>query len=208
MSNSLTVVKTQKDGYLVYAPEGDVEWVLLFYVGTAMPADNYDAVMNALASRGVAVIVSENALADLMYEETEKAFEEYPDAKYFIGGHSQGGGAAIRRAAENLDKTAGVILYSPMIVNDSTLADKDIPAIYFEAENDRVLTADFKAESASRTNAECEFVYLQGANHMCYGAADFAPFDGENTRPLAEIQDEIALKTLKFVQRAIKEYNE
>lgn len=43
---------------------------------------------------------------------------------------------------------------------------------------------------------------------MCYGAADFAPFDGENTRPLAEIQDEIALKTLKFVQRAINEYNE
>ncbi len=207
-SNSLNVVETQKDGYLVYAPEGDVEWVLLFYVGTAMPADNYDAVMNALASRGIAVIVSENPFADLLYEDTEKAFDEYPDAKYFVGGHSQGGGAAIRRTAENPDRVKGTILYSPMIVNDATLADKDVPAIYFEAENDRVLTADYKAEAASRMNEDCEFVFLEGANHMCYGSTGFAAFDGENTRPLTEIRDEVIAKTLAFAQRVINGYGE
>lgn len=200
-ANTYDVTVTEKSDMLLYAPEGEPGYALLFYVGTAMSADNYDYVMRALASRGIAVAVSSNPFADLMYEETEKAFDLYPEAQYFIGGHSQGGGAAIRRAAENTDKTAGVILFSPMTINDSTLADKDIPAIYFEAENDKVLSEDLKNNAASRMNDECEFVLIEGANHMCYGETDFGLIDGENTRPLAEIQDEIILKTLTFIQK-------
>lgn len=207
-SNSYSVSVLERDGYAVYAPEYDPDFALLFYVGTLMAHSNYDEILTAIASSGIAVLVSDNPFPDIMYDASEAAFDEYSDIKYFVGGHSQGGGAALRRAVENTDRVVGVILYSAMVSNDATLAGTDMPLIYFEAENDKVLTSEFKDDALSRVNDSCEYVFLDGANHMCYGKASFEPFDGKNDRPVAEIRSEIVSETIAFMQKVIDSYTE
>lgn len=199
-TNRYAVEVTQTKEYTLYLPEAEgVTWGFLFYVGTMLPPENYDALFRAVAGAGFAVGVSKNALADLMYREEEPIYAALGLQRYIIAGHSQGGGAAIRRAAENPATTKGCVLYSPMIVNDATLAGSALPTLYFEAENDTVLSDAIKAVAKSRMNAGCRYALLEGANHMCYGEMEFFG-DGVNDRDKAEIQQEVIDRTIAFLQ--------
>ena len=101
--NSYDVKITDEDGGRLYSPEADnVTWGFIFYLGTAMSTDNYDYIMTAIAKAGIAVYVPSNPFPDLLYSENEEGFSALGTQNYFIGGHSQGGGAAVRRACENL----------------------------------------------------------------------------------------------------------
>lgn len=201
--NSYDVKITDEDGGRLYSPEADnVTWGFIFYLGTAMSTDNYDYIMTAVAAAGIAVYVPSNPFPDLLYSENEEGFSALGTQNYFIGGHSQGGGAAVRRACENLSSTRGVVLFSPLISNDFTMSDKDMPTIYFEAENDNVLSQSMQNAAKSRMNESCEFITLQGAGHMCYGTSSL--LDGGGTvRDKREIQDEVIAATLDFMQEVI-----
>lgn len=202
-ANSYEVEITDTEEYRLYMPKATgVTCGFIFYLGTAMNTDNYDVILSAISAAGVAVYVSSNPFPDLLYEERENAYSILNAEKYFIGGHSQGGGAAVRRACENAQTTAGAILLSPLISNDFTLADKDLPTLYFEAENDYVLSSSMQAAAKGRMNESCEFITLRGAGHMCYGASDL--LDGGGTiRDKAEIQREVSAAILAFMQRVI-----
>ena len=201
--NSYDVKITDEDGGRLYSPEADnVTWGFIFYLGTAMSTDNYDYIMTAIAKAGIAVYVPSNPFPDLLYSENEEGFSALGTQNYFIGGHSQGGGAAVRRACENLSSTRGVVLFSPLISNDFTMSDKYMPTIYFEAENDNVLSQSMQNAAKSRMNESCEFITLQGAGHMCYGTSSL--LDGGGTvRDKREIQNEVIAATLDFMQKII-----
>ena len=192
-ANSYEVEITDTEEYRLYMPKATgVTCGFIFYLGTAMNTDNYDVILSAISAAGVAVYVSSNPFPDSLLNAE----------KYFVGGHSQGGGAAVRRACENAQTTAGAILLSPLISNDFTLADKDVPTLYFEAENDYVLSSSMQAAAKGRMNESCEFITLRGAGHMCYGASDL--LDGGGTiRDKAEIQREVSAAILAFMQRVI-----
>lgn len=201
--NSYDVKITDEDGGRLYSPEADnVTWGFIFYLGTAMSTDNYDYIMTAIAKAGIAVYVPSNPFPDLLYSENEEGFSALGTQNYFIGGHSQGGGAAVRRACENLSSTRGVVLFSPLISNDFTMSDKYMPTIYFEAENDNVLSQSMQNAAKSRMNESCEFITLLGAGHMCYGTSSL--LDGGGTvRDKREIQNEVIAATLDFMQKII-----
>lgn len=202
---SETLDITAAEDYKLFMPKEGVRAGFIFYLGTAMDVDNYDSILTKVAESGIAVYVSSNPFPDLLYDEEEAAYDLLGLNKYFIGGHSQGGGAAVRRACENEDSTAGCILLSPLVSNSFTLADKDIPAIYFEAENDNVLSSGMQNNAKSRMNESCEFVLLQGAGHMCYGESSL--LDGGGTvRDKAEIQAEVAEKIIAFINGVLAEH--
>ena len=203
MRNNYEVEISDEDDGRLYSPQAkNVTWGFIFYLGTAMSTDNYDYIMTAIAKAGIAVYVPSNPFPDLLYSENEEGYFALDTQNYFIGGHSQGGGAAVRRACENPTSTRGVALYSPLISNDCTLSDKDMPTIYFEAENDKVLSSSMQSAAKNRMNKDCEFVTLRGAGHMCYGASSLLD-GGGTTRDKAEIQAEVIQKTLSFMQSVI-----
>lgn len=205
LGNDYEVVETHDNDGKLYQPQGKAKWGFIFYLGTAMNMSNYDYILNKIASKGIAVYVVNNMFADIMYNEEEKAYKVLGDINYFIGGHSQGGGAGLRRAIENPETTKGCVFYSALVSNQCTLADTQIPAILFEAENDNILSSKQKQDTKNRMNSLCTYVLLEGANHMCYGKASVGLMgDGENTRDKQEIQDEIVVKTLEFMDKVIK----
>ncbi len=207
LSNEYEIEILSVDGYRIYQPKANTEWVFVFYLGTAMTMDNYDAILSAVASHGISVVVPNNKFADVMYKQMEDAYGLFEAENYILGGHSQGGGAAIRRASENMQTTRACVLYSPMLApsNEATLADSDLPVIFFEAENDKILSSSDKSEVKTRMNDMCEYVMLEGANHMCYGESDLmSSQDGALERTKEEIQAEVTQLTLEFLNKIIK----
>lgn len=207
LENGYEIEILNVDGYRLYQPKANTEWVFVFYLGTAMSTDNYDAILSEVATHGISVVVPNDKFADVMYSKTEKAYGMFDCEKYILGGHSQGGGAAIRRAGENMQTTKACVLYSPMLAptNGTTLADSELPVIFFEAENDKILSSSNKSEAKSRMNGLCEYVMLEGANHMCYGESNMiSSQDGVLERTKEEIQTQVAQLTIEFLDNVIK----
>lgn len=201
--NSYAVTQSVNDGYKLYTPQTDgVTYGFVFFLGTAMSVSNYDYVLGKIAAAGIAVYVPSNPFPDLSYGANVLDTGVTGAQKFFVGGHSQGGGAAVRYACENTDDTAGAILFSPLVSNDRSLKDGSLPALYFEAQNDYVLTDDMQNDAKSRMNASCRYVLLEGAGHMCYGQSSLLD-GGGTTRDKREIQDEIVACVLDFMQNVI-----
>lgn len=207
LENEYEIETLSVNGYKLYQPKANTEWVFVFYLGTAMLIDNYDAILSNVAAHGISVVVPNNKFADVMYKQTEAAYGMFKADNYILGGHSQGGGAAIRRASENLQTTKACVLYSPMLAptNDTTLSESDLPVIFFEAENDKILSSSDKSKVKTRMNGTCEYVMLEGANHMCYGESSLmSSQDGALERTKEEIQAQVTQLTLEFLDKIIK----
>lgn len=183
------------DGKLAEYTEVDCKYGLIFYVGTAIAQEKYGYLATALAKQGYLVILPKISLnmAYVNYQQVEKAFSLYPNVKFFIGGHSQGGGAAIRRAQENATSVAGAILYAPLAyrhakldengnqvvdengvgvyVNDS-LQDTNLPILLLEASNDNVLTSEQKTIAKNRLGDHYEYHLISPGSHMSFSTMD------------------------------------
>lgn len=194
------------DSFVTYAPKGvTAKYGFLFYLGTMIAPECYDYLAGALAKQGYLVVISTNLFAFLQYDEEEPTFETYPDVKFFIGGHSQGGGAGIRRTVENADKVMGVVLLAPLTFDGYSLVDSELPVLLLEAENDGVLSATMKAEAKERLPESREEHMLAGC-HMSFSTNDTDTVlglfnDGPAT---AEVKAEQKVKTTEYVLAFLK----
>ena len=207
--NSFFVKTTDSDSALVFEPVQDpvygddgmtytkvnYRYGVVFYVGTAIEPKYYEYLGTALAKQGYLVVMPKFKLnmAYNYHAEQEKAFSDYPNVKFFIAGHSQGGGAAIRRASENASSVAGAILLSPLayrhkkfdengkpvkdendveIYISDNLKDVDVPTLLIEAAEDHVLTDEMKADARSRLKEGYTHKVISPGAHMSFCTAD------------------------------------
>ncbi len=185
-----------KADYIVYSPQSvKATYGLLFYLGTAISAENYDYLASALAKQGYLVVINKNPFAWMMYKADEPAFEDYPDVKFFVGGHSQGGGAAVKRAKENLDKVQGLVLLAPLAYETDSVADKAIQTLLINATKDGVLTQAMKDESKRAIPADRTEYTIEGA-HM-----SFSTFDSDDT--LSMFRDGPVTEDVKTEQKRL-----
>ncbi|MBQ8177986.1 MAG: hypothetical protein IJ033_02220 [Clostridia bacterium] len=209
--NSFECEKTENADFVTYAPKGvKARYGLIFYVGTAIAPANYDYLGESLAKQGYLMVVpkASKGFTYLMYTENELAFEAYPDVEFFVGGHSQGGGAAVRRAGENLEKVKGVVLYAPLCYGTDTLVGTGMPTLLLEASNDGVLTADMKADAKTRL-PEYRTEYMLDGCHMSFSTMDADATlkmfnDGPATEEVKAAQREDTTEyTLSFMQQVL-----
>ena len=174
LDNNFAYSVIDTDESLTYAPVGArARYGLVFYVGTAITQDSYSYMAIALAKQGYLVVLPKMTLnmAYAFYGKEEAAFNKYSDVKFFVGGHSQGGGAAVRRAQENQDKLLGTILYAPLCYNEDSIADAQMPVLLIEATKDNVLTTDMKADAKTRLPT-CYSAYILDGCHMSFSTFD------------------------------------
>ena len=197
-------------GAVVYIPEGvNAQYGFLFFVGSFIPSEYYEYLGTALAKQGYVVAIP-NVMANSAYtyydENTkvasQKLFEKFNGVKFFVGGHSQGGGAAVRFAQEEEERLLGAVLMSPLcytidMVNPDydpyndpvsemylrdengnilqrrdTLEDSIRPVLLLEAANDHVLSDEMKADARSRMPKTYTRVVLSPASHMSFSTLD------------------------------------
>lgn len=172
--NNFTVVQTDTEETLEFAPDGvKCSYGVVFYVGTAITPINYAYLGNALAKQGYLVVMPKRPLnmTYFQYAEEETAFSKYPDVKFFVAGHSQGGGAAVKRAQENVDTISGIFLLAPLTYGD-TIANTNIPTLLINADNDHVLTDQMKSDAKSTLPENRTELLLENACHMSFSEFD------------------------------------
>lgn len=181
------------EDYVTYVPDANATHGFLFYLGTMVAPEYYDYLASALAKQGYLVVISTNAMSYTLYDEEEYTFTDYPNIKFFVGGHSQGGGAAVKRTNENRDKVAGVVLLAPLAYPHDSIADAGIPVLLLEATKDGVLTSAMKADSKLCIPDDSEQHMIEGC-HM-----SFSTFDSDGT--LTMFHDGPATQEEKDAQR-------
>lgn len=211
----------------------DYKYGLVFYPGTLIDAKYYEYLGNALAKQGYLVVIPKLLFAYAQYENEESAFADYPNVRFFVGGHSQGGGAAIRRAQECYDQITGAILFSPLayrhqlldengdpvkdeneieIYIKDTLIDLSLPALLLEASDDNVLSDEQKADAKSRLNENCTMSYaITPGSHMSFSTMDtdeiLSMFNNDGNGMTQQEKDEqrnlAVIYTLAFMQSVV-----
>ena len=180
-------------GAEIYAPEGaNPKYGLIFFVGTMIAPENYTYLSNALAQKGFLVVIPKVTLAMtyLYYEEqtsviANKTINDYPDVKFFAGGHSQGGGATMRFAADNQSTLLGAIFMSPLCYAEyeveingetttkfDTLTNSSLPVLLLEASGDEVLTTEMRADAESRMPQQYTHYVISPGAHMSFSQWD------------------------------------
>lgn len=160
----------------VYTPRGKTgRYGLIFYVGTGIKPEYYDYLGYRLARQGYAVVMPniKAFLAYINYKQNESAFDNYPDVKFFVGGHSQGGGAAVKRTQENADRVLGAVLLAPLCFREDNLHGLNMPTLLLEASGDHVLSDIQKDDARSRfdENMLTNHTIIPGA-HMSFSTYD------------------------------------
>ncbi len=182
INNDFSVIETDDENALAFAPDGvKCTYGVIFYVGTSISPTKYSYLGNALAKQGYLVVMPKRPLnmTYFQYAEEETAFSKYPDVKFFVSGHSQGGGAAVKRAQENVDTVAGIFLLAPLTYTGDTIADTSIPTLLINADNDHVLTDKMKSDAKSTLPENRTEVLLENACHM-----SFSTYDADNVLSL------------------------
>lgn len=196
VENNFEYTINDKTNSIVYEPTSVTpKYGLIFYVGTAIGYEYYEYLASALARQGYLVVLPKvkGGLAYMLYNDNEHAFTDYPNVEFFVGGHSQGGGAAVRRAEENAQRVKGVILYAPLCYNDDSIKELGLPTLLLEATKDGVLTAEMKADAKARLPVNRTEFMIDGC-HM-----SFSSFDDDGT--LTFFNDGPILEEVKQAQK-------
>ena len=193
---------------VIYTPDGvQAKYGLLFFLGTVIAPEYYDYLASALAKQGYVVTIVVEPFAYFGYDDrskpiADKILAKYPDLKFFVGGHSQGGGAAMRFACENLDHVLGAIFLAPLtfgardatqeeydkdatahpewfnintdgsISRADTLVNTTLPTLLLEASNDHVLSVQQKSEALDKMPQTMTHFVIQNASHMGFSTME------------------------------------
>lgn len=174
VDNNYEVDRVEDDKLVTYLPKNITpKYGMIFYVGTAITPDKYDYLGKALARQGYVMTIPKesNCFAYLMYMDNEISFDRYPNIEFFVGGHSQGGGASVKRTQENIDRVKGTILYAPLCYKDDSIKDTNKPTLLIEATLDNVLTTTMKEDAKSRL-PENRVEYMIEGCHMSFSSMD------------------------------------
>lgn len=213
IANDFQIKTSNTDEYLVFEPilnpiyndtgmtytAVNYRYGIVFYAGLNIGASEYSYLGNALAKQGYLVVVSKDKSSFYNYATSEKAFEQYKNVRFFVGGHSlQGGAAAIRRASETPD-IAGVVLLAPVgdrhkVLDENgipkkdengieiqvadTLANSSLPTLLVNGDSDKVLTQAQIADTLSRMPAYCVKKTIEYGTHL-----GFTDIDDSNDVP-------------------------
>lgn len=193
---------TEKSVTYYIPKDADVTDGIIFYLGTAITPKKYDYIATFLASKGYLVALPNNLFAYILYSitetQTKAVLNKFPNIKFFLAGHSQGGGAATKMTNTMMNDIYGTILLSPLSYEKDSIKSTGLPVLFFEAQNDKVLSSSQKAESKKTLPEDAELVYLEGCNHMGYSDMSFFA-DGKCTIGIENQQKITADKMLEFM---------
>ena len=200
----------ERIGARIYAPNGvNAKYGVLFFLGTLIAPEYYDYLGTALAKQGYVMAIAVSPFAFFGYEDKTKPIADdvlarYPNLKFFVGGHSQGGGAAMRFACEYFDNVLGAFFLAPLtfgaresteeeyealheahpewfnVNNDGsisrtdTLKNVDLPTLLLEADGDKILSDADKNNARAKMPKNVQRHLLAHACHMGFSTSEMS----------------------------------
>lgn len=179
---------TETEDYLIFEPDTEerAKYGVLFFPGTAIAASSYTYFGAALSTMGYIVAIPKVSFAYMFYEDdtddgtsgvkytkniAKEITDKYSYVSFYTGGHSQGGGAAVKYASENAENLLGCILMAPLTFGES-IKDSGLATLIIEADNDHVLSDKMKEDSYLVIPQDTKYVMLENASHMSFSEMD------------------------------------
>jgi pimeloyl-ACP methyl ester carboxylesterase len=166
--------------WLSFGPDAGAVGVVL-YPGARIDAEAYAPVARTLSvEAGVLVVVVDPpldvALLDVSAADAVRA--AHPDIdRWIVGGHSLGGVAASRYAADPDAGVAGLLLWASYPAEGDTIPD-GVAVTSITGSRDEVLDRAAYDAARSRLPADAELVELDGVTHAQFGDYGEQPGDG------------------------------
>lgn len=197
-------VEEIEEGVLAFLPEGyregDEQAGIVFYPGGKVEYMAYKALMEALASRGVACILIEMPFNLAMFDmdAADGMTAKYPEVdEWYMAGHSLGGSMAASYVEDN-DDFAGLILLASYSIDD--LSDEGLRVLSICASEDRVLNAEaYEKNKKNLPDNYVEYV-IEGGCHAYFGVYGAQEGDGTPTITNVEQIKRTAEAIVKFVE--------
>ncbi len=222
--NAFEIEISDSEDALVFAPKGfSYTYGVIFYVGALVEPTYYSYLGEALAKQGYLAVFPKidgnNAYNN--YTESEPALEKYKKVKFFIAGHDFGGGAAVRRASENVG-AIGVMLYAPLgfakqkfdengkleydddgnvVWEHYSIAGLSIPTLLVETD-DALRTEDLKLAATQHTDASStEIVLLTNSDSISFSSID--AFSSLTEEQRSAQRENTLNHTLSFLKKVV-----
>jgi len=110
-----------QDNLTILSPQEPTDTAFIFYPGAKVEAIAYLPILEKLRQNGLTCILVEMPYNMAIFDSNaaDEVFELFPNiTKWYIGGHSMGGGMASNYASKNGDKIQGLILLGAYVYGD------------------------------------------------------------------------------------------
>lgn len=196
------VAVDEESGWIAFGdPDAEVGYV--FYPGGKVAPEAYAPLMHELADAGLFCVVAKMPfnLAFFDNDAADDILAAYPDVgAWYVGGHSLGGVAACQWAADNEDRTAGIILLASYPAVD--LSQSSLRMLRIDGSEDKVMNVDNRVESQALQPADVEVVEIEGGNHAQFGDYGEQAGDGTATISAEEQQAQTVRAILTWIDEA------
>lgn len=197
------IVDRDDRGYTIASgPVTEETTGIVYYPGALVDPESYIPTLAPLAAeRDVLIVVPtfplELAIADV--DRADAVRSDHPAIdRWVLAGHSLGGAAACRYAAET-DDLDGLVLHAAYC--DVDISDRSIPTLSVQGDNDEVIDVD--AERAARSNLPptATIVTVEGMTHAQFGAYGPQRGDGSPAIDDATARDRLTDEWIGFLNQ-------
>lgn len=166
------VTFTQSDNAILFEPaSAPAATVFIFYPGGGVDYRSYAPLLRAVAARGYGAVALKMPLnlAFFDIEAAGRVISSAPQVKHWVvGGHSLGGVAAARYAA-NHPEIEGIVFWASYPA-DASLKSRDIRVLSISGSEDGLSVPETINASRSLLPTDALFIEIQGGNHAQFGA--------------------------------------
>jgi pimeloyl-ACP methyl ester carboxylesterase len=159
--------------WIVFAPDGDDPVTgLVFYPGARIDAHAYAPLAAQIAANGFLVVIPRMPfkLALLAPGRAASVMENFSEVKqWVVGGHSLGGVAAVRFAARNPERVAGLVLWAAYPASSDDLSASDLAVTSIYATRDGLTSLDQIESSRPLLPPDAIWIAIDGGNHSQFG---------------------------------------
>jgi hypothetical protein len=176
---------------------------LAFYPGGRVDYRAYAPVLRRIAEAGYRVSLLEVpfSLAILDGGRAVSAIANAPDLGWVVAGHSLGGVAAANFTADN-PKIKGMVLWASFPQGD--LSSRSILTLSLFGERDGLISTEQRNVENRRLPKGAQIAVIAGLNHAGFGDYGAQPGDNAATIGLEQGWDEIAKRTVAFLDQTLK----
>lgn len=199
------IINIQDDGAAEILPGGGVpskNTGIIFYVGAQITPDAYIPLLSRLSEQGYSCFIPNLTfnMAALEPKAADEIINAHPEiGSWYMAGHSMGGLTASGFAADNPDRTDGLILLAAYSNRD--LSGYDIPVLSIYGDTDGVMNKDLYDKRIEWNPSDFEEHIIPGANHARYGDYGEQPRDNAAAITAEEQQSKTAELILDWLSR-------
>lgn len=195
------VTVTQGDDYVSFMPNGTTPAkAFVFYPGGRVDYRAYAAPLHQLAEQGYLAILLPVRLNLAFFDinAADRAIPDFPAIQdWAVGGHSLGGVAASRYAANNND-IEGIVYWASYPADDS-LKNSNMEFVSIYGTLDMAGVEAYQS-SASILPAHTQFVVIDGGNHSQFGNYGLQPGDNPATITWQDQQAQAVAATARLLE--------